>query len=154
MIPKDVSATTATIKTKCNIQFVDWCPTEFKVGINYQSPTVLPGGDQAKVQQALCMLRPGLTWITNFTWCMPSLPLFTGMWVRTWRKKSFLRPMRTWLPLRRIMRKLQCIGLRERMRLENINLSTTILHSWDCLICVLWSCPLWPYLVNNIKFYW
>ncbi|GLD67937.1 tubulin alpha chain-like protein [Lates japonicus] len=46
----------ATIKTKRSIQFVDWCPTGFKVGINYQPPTVVPGGDLAKVQRAVCML--------------------------------------------------------------------------------------------------
>merc|ERR1711905_26256 len=34
----------------------DWCPTGFKVGINYQPPTVIPGGDLAKVQRAVCML--------------------------------------------------------------------------------------------------
>jgi tubulin alpha len=34
----------------------DWCPTGFKVGINYQPPTVAPGGDLAKVQRAVCML--------------------------------------------------------------------------------------------------
>ncbi|PIK41584.1 putative tubulin alpha-1C chain-like isoform X2 [Apostichopus japonicus] len=45
-----------TIKTKRTIQFVDWCPTGFKVGINYQPPTVVPGGDLAKVQRALCLL--------------------------------------------------------------------------------------------------
>ena len=28
-----------------------------KVGINYQPPTVVPGGDLAKVQRAVCMLR-------------------------------------------------------------------------------------------------
>jgi len=27
-----------------------------KVGINYQPPTVVPGGDLAKVQRAVCML--------------------------------------------------------------------------------------------------
>ncbi|XP_039893350.1 tubulin alpha chain-like [Simochromis diagramma] len=43
-------------KTKRTIQFVDWCPTGFKVGINYQPPTVVPGGDLAKVQRAVCML--------------------------------------------------------------------------------------------------
>ena len=32
------------------------CPTGFKVGINYQPPTVIPGGDLAKVQRAVCML--------------------------------------------------------------------------------------------------
>ncbi|EAX82474.1 Tubulin alpha-2/alpha-4 chain, putative, partial [Trichomonas vaginalis G3] len=56
VVPKDVSAAVATIKTKRTIQFVDWCPTGFKMGINYQPPTVVPGGDLAKVQRAVCML--------------------------------------------------------------------------------------------------
>ncbi|XP_051260102.1 tubulin alpha-1C chain-like isoform X1 [Dicentrarchus labrax] len=56
VVPKDVNSAIATIKTKRTIQFVDWCPTGFKVGINYQPPTVVPGGDLAKVQRALCML--------------------------------------------------------------------------------------------------
>ena len=56
VVPKDVNAAISTIKTKRTIQFVDWCPTGFKVGINYQPPTVVPGGDLAKVQRAVCML--------------------------------------------------------------------------------------------------
>merc|ERR1712136_83156 len=56
VVPKDVNAAIATIKTKRSIQFVDWCPTGFKVGINYQPPTVVPGGDLAKVSRAVCML--------------------------------------------------------------------------------------------------
>ncbi|XP_054753896.2 tubulin alpha-2 chain-like [Lytechinus pictus] len=56
VVPKDVNSAIAIIKTKRNIQFVDWCPTGFKVGINYQPPTVVPGGDLAKVQRAVCML--------------------------------------------------------------------------------------------------
>lgn len=56
VVPKDVNATSATLKTKCTIQFVDWCPIGFKVGINYQHPAVMPVGDLAKVQQAVCML--------------------------------------------------------------------------------------------------
>ena len=35
---------------------MDWCPTGFKVGINYQPPTVVPGGDLAKVPRCVCML--------------------------------------------------------------------------------------------------
>jgi len=54
--PKDVSAAVASIKTKRTIQFVDWCPTGFKVGINNQPPTVVPGGDLAKVHRAVCMI--------------------------------------------------------------------------------------------------
>merc|ERR1712062_388672 len=56
VVPKDVNAAIATIKSKRSVQFVDWCPTGFKVGINYQPPTVVPGGDLAKVQRAVCML--------------------------------------------------------------------------------------------------
>jgi len=56
VVPKDVNAAVATIKTKRTIQFVDWCPTGFKCGINYQPPTVVPGGDLAKVMRAACMI--------------------------------------------------------------------------------------------------
>merc|ERR1712134_121659 len=56
VVPKDVNAAIATIKTKRTIQFVDWCPTGFKCGINYQPPTVVPGGDLAKVMRACCMI--------------------------------------------------------------------------------------------------
>ncbi|CAH8563739.1 unnamed protein product [Heterobilharzia americana] len=56
VVPKDVNAAIANIKTKKAIQFVDWCPTGFKVGINYQPPLTVPGGDLAKVQRAVCML--------------------------------------------------------------------------------------------------
>ncbi|KAI6175355.1 Tubulin alpha chain [Aphelenchoides bicaudatus] len=56
VVPKEVNSAIASIKTKRSIQFVDWCPTGFKVGINYQPPTVVPGGDLAKVQRAVCML--------------------------------------------------------------------------------------------------
>ena len=36
VVPKDVNAAIATIKTKRTIQFVDWCPTGFKVYVNPQ----------------------------------------------------------------------------------------------------------------------
>ena len=52
VVPKDVNAAIASIKAKRSVQFVDWCPTGFKVGINYQPPSVVPGGDLAKVQRA------------------------------------------------------------------------------------------------------
>ncbi|KAK9763901.1 alpha-tubulin [Basidiobolus ranarum] len=56
VVPKDVNAAIAGIKTKRTIQFVDWCPTGFKVGLNSQVPAVVPGGDLAKVNRAVCML--------------------------------------------------------------------------------------------------
>uniref|UniRef100_A0A0N4ZX25 Tubulin alpha chain n=1 Tax=Parastrongyloides trichosuri TaxID=131310 RepID=A0A0N4ZX25_PARTI len=43
IIPKDVNNAIASIKTKRTIQFVDWCPTGFKVGINKQPLVEVPG---------------------------------------------------------------------------------------------------------------
>ncbi|KAK1345609.1 hypothetical protein QTO34_008071 [Cnephaeus nilssonii] len=56
VVPKDVNAAIAAMKSRNSIQFVDWCPTGFKVGINSQPPMMMPGGEMAKVQQAVCML--------------------------------------------------------------------------------------------------
>jgi tubulin alpha len=56
VVPKDVNASVATIKTKKTIQFVDWCPTGFKCGINYQPPSAVVGGDLAKVSRACAMI--------------------------------------------------------------------------------------------------
>ena len=36
VVPRDVNAAIAKLKKQRTIQFVDWCPTGFKVGINYQ----------------------------------------------------------------------------------------------------------------------
>ena len=133
VVPKDVNAAIATIKTKRTIQFVDWCPTGFKVGINYQPPTVVPGGDLAKVQRAVCMLsnttaiagrfnwrvseqrsfiadvwfvqRPGLVWITSSIWCTPNVLSFTGTSVKVWKKVNSRKPVKIWLPSKKITRK-------------------------------------------------
>ncbi|OXA58287.1 tubulin alpha-1 chain [Folsomia candida] len=56
VVPKEVNAAIAAIKMEKTIQFVDWCPTGFKVGINNQPPTAIPGSQQAKVGRAVCML--------------------------------------------------------------------------------------------------
>ncbi|VDL40447.1 unnamed protein product [Hymenolepis diminuta] len=56
VVPKDANAAIAAIKNRRNIQFVDWCPTGFKVGINSKPPSVVPGGDLAKLSRSVCML--------------------------------------------------------------------------------------------------
>jgi len=56
VVSKDVNAAVATIKNKRTIQFVDWCPTGFKCGINSEAPAVVPGGDIAAVKRAVCMV--------------------------------------------------------------------------------------------------
>ena len=53
LVPKDVSTATVTIKT---IQFLEWCPTGFRVDISYQPPTMTHGRHLAKGQRAVCML--------------------------------------------------------------------------------------------------
>lgn len=67
VVPKETNTAISAIKMHKSIQFVDWCPTGFKVGINYQPPTVVPGGDLAKVQRAVCMLA-NTTAIAD-AWC-------------------------------------------------------------------------------------
>lgn len=82
--PKDVNQAIHLVKCRENIKFVNWCPTGFQVGINYQPPVVIPSkfsrrqfgqylasklhtiftmlfqclavGDFAKVRRAVCML--------------------------------------------------------------------------------------------------
>ncbi|KAK9357910.1 Tubulin/FtsZ, GTPase domain-containing protein [Lipomyces starkeyi] len=56
VVTKDVQAAVAAIKAKKTIQFVEWCPTGFKLGICYQPPQLVPGGDLAKVSRAVCLL--------------------------------------------------------------------------------------------------
>jgi len=56
VVPKDVTQSIAAIKNKKSIQFVDWCPTGFKCGINSQAPTQIPGSPLAAVKRAVCML--------------------------------------------------------------------------------------------------
>ncbi|KAH0467628.1 hypothetical protein IEQ34_002661 [Dendrobium chrysotoxum] len=68
VVPKDVNAAVATIKTKRTNcwskthqtkhlhNLICRCPTGFKCGINYQPPSVVPGGDLARVQRAVCMI--------------------------------------------------------------------------------------------------
>ena len=56
VVPKDVNSAVSLIKTKRTIQFVDWCPTGFKIGICNEPPALVPGGDLAHVPRSLCML--------------------------------------------------------------------------------------------------
>lgn len=56
VVPKDVNSAIAAIKMQSPIKFVEWCPTGFKVGINYQPPTVVPCGDLSKMPRSVCML--------------------------------------------------------------------------------------------------
>jgi len=55
--PRDVNAAINALKTRSKIQFVDWCPTGFKIGINSRAPSVFPGeSGLASVPRSACML--------------------------------------------------------------------------------------------------
>ena len=41
VVPKDVNAAIANVKTQKSIQFVDWCPTGFKVRDHHQAFLIL-----------------------------------------------------------------------------------------------------------------
>jgi tubulin alpha len=56
VVSKEVNDTVTSLKNKSTIQFVDWVPTGFKCGINQQKPTVIPGGELAQTNRAVCML--------------------------------------------------------------------------------------------------
>lgn len=53
---KEANQATANVKAKKLSQFVEWCPTGFKIGINEKKPTVLPGSAMAEVDRAVCAL--------------------------------------------------------------------------------------------------
>ncbi|XP_067015357.2 tubulin alpha-1 chain-like [Anabrus simplex] len=55
-VPTDINNAINNIRSKRSINFVDWCPSGFKVAINYQPPTCVPGGDLAPTMRSVCML--------------------------------------------------------------------------------------------------
>lgn len=52
---KEVNTSIQHVKAS-KIPFVDWCPTGFKIGVNYQPPTVVPGSGMAPVKLSLCSI--------------------------------------------------------------------------------------------------
>ncbi|EFC45457.1 alpha-tubulin [Naegleria gruberi] len=56
VVNKDVSDAVKIMKSKSSIQFVDWSPCAFKIGINNQAPTMLPGSEMAQVDNSCSMI--------------------------------------------------------------------------------------------------
>lgn len=52
---KEITSTIREIKNS-KVRFVDWCPTGFKIGINFQPPTCVPGSGLSKVNFSLCAI--------------------------------------------------------------------------------------------------
>ncbi|KAF2557038.1 hypothetical protein F2Q68_00015846, partial [Brassica cretica] len=105
VVPKDVNAALGTIKTKRT--------TGFKCGINYQPPTVVPGGDLAKVQRAVSMISNSTSVAEVFSRIDHKFDLmyakraFVHWYVgEGMEEESSLRLVRILQLLRRIMRRL------------------------------------------------
>jgi len=64
--PKDMTAAIAMMRTKSSVRFVDWCPTGFKTGINYQPPTVVPNSGIAAVPRAVAVIANSTALATVF----------------------------------------------------------------------------------------
>lgn len=56
VVPQDATSAVATIKNKRTIQFVDWSPTGFKIGINHQRSAEIPGDHLSATPRSVCML--------------------------------------------------------------------------------------------------
>ncbi|XP_012143991.2 tubulin alpha-1C chain isoform X2 [Megachile rotundata] len=81
--PNDVSRAIASLKGKKSIRFVSWSPTGFKVGINYQPTTTVPGGDLAKSKRTVAML-------SNNTAIRQGWGLLARKFDLMYRKKAFV----------------------------------------------------------------
>nr|AAK11178.1 alpha-tubulin [Colletotrichum lagenaria] len=59
-VPRDCNAAIAALKAKSSFNLVEWCPTGFKLGINYQKPMAVPAapgdGGLAPVDRSVSML--------------------------------------------------------------------------------------------------
>ncbi|PTD12685.1 Tubulin alpha chain [Fusarium culmorum] len=59
-VPRDCNAAIASLKAKASFNLVEWCPTGFKLGINYQKPMAVPApaeaGGLAPVKRSVSML--------------------------------------------------------------------------------------------------
>ncbi|XP_027362221.1 tubulin alpha-4 chain isoform X2 [Abrus precatorius] len=139
VVPKDVNAAVATIKTKRTIQFVDWCPTGFKCGINYQPPTVVPGGDLAKVQRAVCMISNSTSVAERVNSPKPVRILLP---LRKIMKRSVLRPQK--VTKARMETSIRNFACQSNLCCYFLYVAINVLFSLGChlgVVCMNGGCP-------------
>lgn len=56
VIPRDCTSAVATMKSKSTANFVEWCPTGFKVGICLQPPLTVPNSELAQQARSVSVL--------------------------------------------------------------------------------------------------
>ncbi|KAJ8103220.1 Tubulin/FtsZ, GTPase domain-containing protein [Lipomyces tetrasporus] len=52
----ECNSAVAALRQRGTVNFVDWCPTGFKIGINSQKPYTVPDGDLGAVDRSCCLL--------------------------------------------------------------------------------------------------
>merc|ERR1711869_117493 len=130
-----------------------WSPTGFKCGINYQPPTVVPGGDLAKVMRAVCMISNStaiaevFSPITSLILCIPSVPSSIGMLAREWKRENSPKRAKISLLWRRITKRSALRQPKEKekkrvmaMSSENLFLVELQVHLiQQCLLFYPWA---------------
>merc|ERR1712107_718044 len=112
VVPKDVNAAIAAIKTKRSIHSSTGVPLASKL-VSTTNPqllslvVILPRSNvlSACCQTPLPLLKLGLVLIISLILCMPRGLSSIGMSERVWKKVNSPKLERIWLPLRRITRK-------------------------------------------------
>ena len=61
VVPRDCTQAIAALKAKSSFNLVEWCPTGFKLGINYQKPMQTPDSPLAPVDRSVSMLSSGVS---------------------------------------------------------------------------------------------
>ena len=56
VVPRDCNAAITSLKAKSSFNLVEWCPTGFKIGINYSKPMQVPGSEMSAVDRSVSML--------------------------------------------------------------------------------------------------
>ncbi|CAK60855.1 unnamed protein product (macronuclear) [Paramecium tetraurelia] len=103
VIPRDVRLSLSKLSVQKTIQFVDWCPTKFKVGITYKDHFIIPNGEIAKVVRSACM-------ISNTTAIYDIFPKFTHAFDQMFSRRAFVH----WY-LKEGMEEFQFIEAREEL---------------------------------------
>ena len=83
VVPKDVTDTVNTLKHHKAITFSEWAPTGFKCSVSTQPPSVLEGGQMARVMRSVCK-------ISNQTAIKELFARFSYKFDRIWAKRAFV----------------------------------------------------------------
>ncbi len=67
VVPRDCTAAVASLKAKTSFNLVEWCPTGFKLGINYQKPMVVPPSADNPNDGALAPVDRSVSMLSNTT---------------------------------------------------------------------------------------